>query len=184
MSPPLSEIVKPLLKISQNLYAETLARTLGLVLSKRGSFESGRMNVQEALRRMGIEPGTYSYVDGSGLSRLNLLSADLLVRLFRFVYHQPYFPAFYDALPIAGVDGTIAQRMKGTRAENNARAKTGTLLQVRSLSGYVHTADGEMLAFSMIANNFLVSSAAAEYVQDRAVERLAAFTRNKRGPRD
>jgi D-alanyl-D-alanine carboxypeptidase/D-alanyl-D-alanine-endopeptidase (penicillin-binding protein 4) len=67
--------------------------------------------------------------------------------------------------------------MKGTRAENNAHAKTGSIAYVRSLSGYVRTADGEMLAFSMIANNFLVPSRAAEYVQDAAVERLASFTR-------
>ncbi len=67
--------------------------------------------------------------------------------------------------------------MKGTRAENNVRAKTGTLAYVRSLSGYVRTADGETLAFSMIANNFLVSSTSAEYVQDAALQRLAAFSR-------
>jgi D-alanyl-D-alanine carboxypeptidase/D-alanyl-D-alanine-endopeptidase (penicillin-binding protein 4) len=133
--------------------------------------------VEEILAEMAIEKGTYNYADGSGLSRLNLISADLLVRIFKYMYRHRYFRQFYDALPIGAVDGTIAGRMKGTRAENNVHAKTGTLAYVRSLSGYVCTADGEMLAFSMIANNFLASSRAAEYVQDLALERLANFTR-------
>jgi len=176
-SPPLSEIVKQTLKVSQNLYAETLARTLGLALRGDGSFAAGKTVVEEALRDMAIENGSYAYVDGSGLSRQNLVSADTIVRIFKFMYRHKYFQQFYDALPIAGVDGTIGSRMKGTRAENNAHAKTGEIAYVRSLSGYVRTADGEMLAFSMIANNFLVPSRAAEYVQDAAVERLANFTR-------
>jgi D-alanyl-D-alanine carboxypeptidase/D-alanyl-D-alanine-endopeptidase (penicillin-binding protein 4) len=182
-SPPLAEIVKQTLKVSQNLYAETLARTLGLALRGEGSFAAGKAVVEEALRDMAIENGSYAYVDGSGLSRLDLVSADTMVRIFKFMYRHKYFQQFYDALPIAGVDGTIASRMKGTRAENNAHAKTGSIAYVRSLSGYVRTADGEMLAFSMIANNFLVPSRAAEYVQDAAVERLANFTRREEGSR-
>jgi serine-type D-Ala-D-Ala carboxypeptidase/endopeptidase (penicillin-binding protein 4) len=176
-SPPLAEILKPLLKVSQNLYAETMTRTLGLVVAREGTFEKGKTIVEETLRSMGIERGTYLYADGSGLSRRNLISADLLVRIFKYMYHHKYFSQFYDALPIAGVDGTISSRMKGTKAENNAHAKTGTSASVRSLSGYIRTSDGEMLAFAMIANNFLASSKAAEYVQDVATERLANFTR-------
>lgn len=176
-SEPLIEILKPLLKVSQNLYAETLARTLGLAAARDGTFEKGSDVVEETLRRMGIEKGTYLYADGSGLSRHNLISADLIVRIFKFMYHHKSFAQFYDALPVGGVDGTISGRMKGTKAENNVHAKTGSIANVRSLSGYIRTLDGEMLAFSMIANNFLVSSKAAEYVQDSAAERLANFTR-------
>lgn len=176
-SPRLADIVKPLLKVSQNLYAETLVRTLGLRLSSDGSFARGREVVESVLHSMAIEKGTYFYADGSGLSRRNLITADLLVRIFKFMYRNRYFQQFYDALPIAGVDGTVSGRMKGTLAENNVHAKTGSIANVRSLSGYVRTADGEMLAFSMIANNFLVTSKMAEYVQDSAVERLATFSR-------
>jgi len=176
-SPPLSEILKPLLKVSQNLYAETLARTLGLVLRNQGSFAAGREVVEETLERMAVPRGTYAYVDGSGLSRQNLVSADMLIRIFRFMYRQKYFPVFSDALPIAGVDGTIRTRMRGTKAENNVHAKTGSIAYVRCLSGYVKTANGEMLAFAMIANNFLVPSRSAEYIQDSALERLANFHR-------
>ncbi len=178
-SPALAEIIKPLLKVSQNLYAETLVRTLGARFHSDGSFQRGKEVVEQALRGMAIERGTYFYADGSGLSRRNLLSADLLVRIFKYMYHHKDFQQFYDALPVAGVDGTISGRLKGTRAEKNLHAKTGTIAYVRSLSGYVRTADGEMLAFSMIANNFLVSSKMAEYVQDSAVERLANFSRKQ-----
>ena len=178
-SPSLAEIVKPLLKVSQNLYAETLVRTLGLKFHDEGSFARGRDVVEGALRGMSIEKGTYFYADGSGLSRRNLITADLLVRLFQYMYRSPYFLQFYDSLPIAGVDGTISARMKSTRAENNVHAKTGSIANVRSLSGYLRTADGEMLAFSMLANNFLVSSKMAEYVQDSVCARLAAFSRKQ-----
>jgi D-alanyl-D-alanine carboxypeptidase/D-alanyl-D-alanine-endopeptidase (penicillin-binding protein 4) len=178
-SPPLSEILKPLLKVSQNLYAETLARTLGLVLRNQGVFEAGREVVRETLERMAIQRDTYAYTDGSGLSRQNLVSADMLIRIFKYMSRQKYFPVFYDALPIAGVDGTLRGRMRSTKAENNVHGKTGTIAYVRCLSGYVKTADGEMLAFAMIANNFLASNQAAEYVQDSALERLAGFRRKE-----
>jgi len=178
-SPTLAEILKPLLKVSQNLYAETLMRTLGLVVNGRGGFDEGREAVQEILERMAIPRGTYAYVDGSGLSRQNLISADLLIRIFKFMYRNRNFAAFYDALPVAGVDGTIRGRLRGTKAENNVHGKTGTIAYVRCLSGYVKTVDGEMLAFAMIANNFLASNQAAEYVQDAALERLANFRRKE-----
>ncbi len=176
-SPTLAEILKPLLKVSQNLYAETLMRTLGLVVREQGGFDAGREVVQETLERMAIPRGTYAYVDGSGLSRQNLVSADMLIRIFKFMYRNRNFTVFYDALPIAGVDGTIRGRLRGTQAENNVHGKTGTIAYVRCLSGYVKTVDGEMLAFAMIANNFLASNQAAEYVQDSALERLANFRR-------
>jgi serine-type D-Ala-D-Ala carboxypeptidase/endopeptidase (penicillin-binding protein 4) len=176
---PLGEILKPLLKVSQNLYAETLARTLGLVLRKQGSFEAGKEVVMDTLQGMAIPSASYAYVDGSGLSRQNLLSADLLIRIFRSMYRNRYFNVFYDSLPIAGVDGTIRGRMRGTKAESNVHGKTGTIAYVRCLSGYVKTADGEMLGFAMIANNFLAPNAAVEYVQDSALECLANFHREK-----
>ncbi len=176
-SPRLSDILKPLLKTSQNLYAETLVRALGSRFRSDGSFVKGQELVEETLRGMAIEKGTYSYADGSGLSRLNLISPDQVVRLLKYMSRHSWFDHFYDALPIAGVDGTIEGRMKGTRAEGNVRAKTGTLGHVRCLSGYLKTADGELLAFSMLANNFLVSNRSAEYVQDAALELLANFTR-------
>jgi len=183
-SPPLSELLVPMLKMSLNLVTETCVRTLGLEFRSEGTFSQGKEVMEETLGSIGIKKDTYSYADGSGLSRLNLVSADTLVQILKSVHRHQHFSFFYNALPIAGVDGTLEYRMKGTRAEKNVHAKTGTLLNVSSLSGYVQTADGEMLAFAFIANNFLGSKDAAESLQDKAMIRLANFSRkaqNKKG---
>ena len=174
----LSEILKPLLKESENLYAETLTRTLGLVFGGKGTFSKGKEIVEETLDQFGIKAESYSYADGSGLSRLNLLSADVLVRILTAMYEHRYFVPFYQALSIAGVDGTLEYRMKGTKAENNLHAKTGTISNASAISGYLRTIDGEMLAFSIIVNNYLESRRQVELLQDRAIERLVSFSRN------
>jgi serine-type D-Ala-D-Ala carboxypeptidase/endopeptidase (penicillin-binding protein 4) len=177
LSPPLSEIIKPMLKESLNLCAETFERVLGMELRGEGTFSKGREVVEETLAEMGIKKGSYNYADASGLSRLNLVSADTLVKILKFMHERPCFSDFYDSLPVAGCDGTLANRMKGTAAENNAHAKTGTLSNVSAISGYVRTKSGEMLAFSMTANNYLFSKARAESAEDAAIARLANFSR-------
>lgn len=179
-SPELSEIVKPLLKNSLNLYAETLVRALGLSLRGEGTFARGKEIVEETLAQIGILPGTYSYADGSGLSRLNLESADSFVRILKSLYQDRNFKTFYEALSIAGVDGTLSSRMKRTKAENNVHAKTGSMANVSSISGYLKTADGEMLAFSLALNGYIGSRDAAESMQDRALARLSAFSSQTR----
>jgi serine-type D-Ala-D-Ala carboxypeptidase/endopeptidase (penicillin-binding protein 4) len=176
-SPPLSELMSPLLKMSLNLPAETLVRVLGMERRGEGSFSKGKEIVVEALEKMGIHKENYSYSDASGLSRMNLISADELTQILKYMHRSPNFAIFYDALPIAGIDGTLAARMKGTKAENNVHAKTGTLANVSSLSGYMRTADKEMLAFSIIANDFLAEKSEAELVQDRALLNIARFSR-------
>ena len=177
-SPTLAEIVEPFLKRSQNQIGEMLMRYLGAAITGTGSGRAGREAVEGTLTGWGLTPKSYIYVDGSGLSRYNYVSPDALVRLLRVMARRPEFDVFYEALPIAGVDGTLRSRMRGTRAEDNARAKTGSIANSRALSGYVTTLEGEMLIFSMIANNFDVSSRAAEYLQDLAIERLANFSRH------
>jgi D-alanyl-D-alanine carboxypeptidase/D-alanyl-D-alanine-endopeptidase (penicillin-binding protein 4) len=173
----LSEILRPLLKESMNLYAETLTRTLGYTFLGQGTFSKGRQIIEETLEEMGIAKGSYSYADASGLSRLNLASADTLVQILKYMHGHSYFESFYNALPLAGIDGTLKHRLRNTSAMNNLRAKTGTIANVSAISGYLKSADGEMLAFSMIANNFLVDRREAEQLQNRAIERLASFSR-------
>ena len=180
-SPPLSEIAKVLMKVSQNLYAETLIKTLGLQ-SGEGSTEAGDKVVREVLDSWGVEPGSYLLVDGSGLSRYNYLTADTLVRILRHIYLDPrHRGPFIEALPVGGVSGTeggtLARRFAGTRAAGNVHAKTGSIANVRALSGFVQTVDGEPLVFSIIANNFTQPQAAIDATTDLAVERLANFTR-------
>lgn len=176
-SQPLSELIAPIMKMSLNLGAETIVRVLGLEIRGEGSFVKGKEVVEETLERMGLARSSYVYADGSGLSRLNLISADALVRLLRFMRQHRHFSSFYDALAVAGIDGTLATRMKKTKAQNNAHAKTGTYAGASALSGYIRTADGEMLAFSILANNYNGSKDAAESVQDKALARLAVFSR-------
>ena len=176
-SPPLSEIGTVLMKVSQNLYAETLLKALG---ATRGmaTAEAGRTVVQEVLERWGVPPDAVVLKDGSGLSRYNYVTAETLVRILRQMHRDPrHRLAFSATLPVGGRDGTTARRMKGTRAEGNVLAKTGSLSNVRALSGYVKTLDGEPLVFSIIANNFNLPTPAIDSVTDLAVERLANFTR-------
>jgi D-alanyl-D-alanine carboxypeptidase/D-alanyl-D-alanine-endopeptidase (penicillin-binding protein 4) len=178
-SPPLGEIGKVLMKISQNLYAETVQKTLSLHPGPASTAASRRVQ-ERILSGWGVTPGQYAIADGSGLSRVNFVSAGMIMKILRAMATDPKTAAAFEAtLPIAGKDGTISGRMRATRAEGNARAKTGTLQRVRSLSGYVRTADDERLAFSIIANNFMAPTAAVDAVVDHVVERLANFSRKR-----
>jgi serine-type D-Ala-D-Ala carboxypeptidase/endopeptidase (penicillin-binding protein 4) len=178
-SPALAEIGKVLLKVSQNLYADTILKRLGAPAAGGAATTSaGLKAVQEVLGRWGIAPDRYLQVDGSGLSRYNYLTADVVASVLAHVASDERLrAAFADGLPVAGVDGTLANRMKGTKAQGNARAKTGSIANARALSGYVASAEGEPLVFSMIVNNFNVPQSEADAIMDRAVVRLAEFRR-------
>ncbi len=178
-SPELKEILKTLMKKSQNLYSETLVRLLGYHYGKEGSFSEGRKVVQNTLVRCGIDPDNYMMADGCGVCRYNFISPEQIVKIYKYMYHHRYFKEYYDALPIAGVDGTIKYRMRGTTAGGNVRAKTGTIDNARALSGYATTKDGETIIFAMIVNNYLLEKESAEYIQDRVCELLTSFSRKK-----
>lgn len=176
-SPPLMDILKELMKVSQNLYAETMTRLLGLVEYGEGSFKNGKKVIQEVLESFGIEKDTYSYADGSGLTRYNFVSPEQLVIILSEMYKSQYKDIWIDMLPIAGVDGTLRNRMKGTSAENNVKAKTGTISNVRGLSGYVTTGDGEELVFSFLVNGHLLTSKDTEKITDSILEMITDFRR-------
>jgi len=175
-SKPLREILPALLKPSQNQIAEVLLRTIGLERGGAGTADSGRRVVERQLATWGVPPNTYVIRDGSGLSRYDYLAPEALVHILDVMRKSPNFPLFYDALPVAGVDGTIRTRMRGTPAENNVHAKTGSVANARSLSGYVKTANGRTLIFSMLSNNWTVPAGDVTHVQDVIAERLAALT--------
>jgi D-alanyl-D-alanine carboxypeptidase/D-alanyl-D-alanine-endopeptidase (penicillin-binding protein 4) len=175
-SPPLSALAATLMKISDNLYAETFLKTVGRGPG-RGTTVAGAEGVRTVLGTWGIAGDRYHIADGSGVSRYNYLTSELLVTILTRMHREPRHKPFLDTLPIAGVDGTLANRMKDTRAAGNARAKTGSLSNARALSGYVTTLDGEPLVFSIVANNFLVPAADIEKTIDAMVARLANFTR-------
>jgi D-alanyl-D-alanine carboxypeptidase/D-alanyl-D-alanine-endopeptidase (penicillin-binding protein 4) len=171
-SPPLSTLAVRLMKVSQNLYAETLLKTLG------ASAAAGRMTVQAVLDKWGIPADELIQRDGSGLSRYDYVTADALVAILAHVDRDDTLRAPFEAsLPIAGRDGTLANRMKGTAAEGNARAKSGSMSNVRALSGYVTSGDGEPLVFSILANNFETTADVINHATDAIVVRLAGFRR-------
>jgi D-alanyl-D-alanine carboxypeptidase/D-alanyl-D-alanine-endopeptidase (penicillin-binding protein 4) len=180
LSPPLREIMPAFEKPSQNQIGEILLRTLGLERTGVGLPDSGRAVIERQLVEWGATRDGFVVRDGSGLSRYNYLSPETIVRVLEVMRRDTAFAAFYDALPIAGVDGTLANRMKGTYAEANARGKTGFVAQARSLSGYVTSADGRLLAYSLLANNWTVPVRVVERVQDSIVARLAGMTAGAR----
>jgi D-alanyl-D-alanine carboxypeptidase/D-alanyl-D-alanine-endopeptidase (penicillin-binding protein 4) len=172
-SPPLSEILPPFLKPSQNQIGELLFLTLGLEKTGSGTGDSARRVVERQLAAWGADSMGYAVRDGSGLSRHDYVTPETIVRVLDVMRRDKDFRAFYQALPIAGVDGTIASRMRGTRAQDNVHAKTGTVDKARSLSGYVTTADARFLIFSFLCNNFTTPNRDVERVQDTILVRLA-----------
>jgi D-alanyl-D-alanine carboxypeptidase/D-alanyl-D-alanine-endopeptidase (penicillin-binding protein 4) len=176
-SPPLKDIIKVINKNSQNFFAEQLLKTIGLEKEGYGTTENGIEAVSNVLKEMGINPEGLVMADGSGVSQLNLISPRHFINVLSYMFNNDYFIPFYNSLPIAGIDGTLGTRMKGTRAENLVRAKTGYLAYGRSLSGYAYTGDNEPVAFSIIANNFTVPVKLAENIQDLVCLRLVNFRR-------
>lgn len=175
-SPPLREILPALEKPSQNQIAELLYKTLGLEKTGVGSADSGRVVLERQLATWGAEPDGYLIRDGSGLSRYGYLSPETLVRVLDRIRADTAFHVLYDALPIAGVDGSLRNRMKGTAAAGKIHAKTGSVANARSLSGYALTADNHTLIFSLLANNWITPQSAVDTVHNRIAVMLATLT--------
>jgi D-alanyl-D-alanine carboxypeptidase/D-alanyl-D-alanine-endopeptidase (penicillin-binding protein 4) len=182
-SAPLSDVLRRMQKPSQNQIAELLFRTSGLRGSGDGSADSARAVGVRTLAGWGITTSDAAYRDGSGLSRHDYVTPRAIVRVLDAMRRSPWFATYREALPIAGVDGTIGNRMKGTPAAGNARAKTGTLDKARALSGYVTTADGRLVLFAMVSNNFTVPTRDVERVQDLLVTTLAGRALGGTAPR-
>ena len=174
-SMPMRNIIPALMKPSQNQIAEVLLKTIGLERGGMGTADSARKIVGQLLLSWGVQQDGFVIRDGSGLSRHDMLTPETLVRVLDRMQQDTAFAVFYNALPIAGIDGTLEDRMKGTPAEGNVRAKTGSISYARSLSGYVTTADGERLIFSMLANNWVTQSSVVTGIMDRIAIALAMF---------
>jgi len=174
-SPTLREILPYFEKPSQNQIGELLYKTLALHATGVGQADSAREVVSRQLIAWGATTDGFSVRDGSGLSRRDFVTPRTLIHVLDAMRRHPDFRVFYDALPIAGVDGTIGKRMRGTAAQGNVHAKTGFVDKARSLSGYVTTADGRMLLFSMLCNNYSPPTSAVERVQDALAVRLATL---------
>jgi D-alanyl-D-alanine carboxypeptidase/D-alanyl-D-alanine-endopeptidase (penicillin-binding protein 4) len=151
-SPTLAEVIRFMLKESQNLHAECLLRTVAHVKTGVGSTKNGLEVEGEFLRRLGIEDDVALF-DGSGLSHYDLVTPRAIVTLLLYASKLGWGKTYRNALPEAGHDGTLDDRMDGTAASGRIFAKTGTLFHVHSLSGYATTLAGEKLAFSIMVNN-------------------------------
>jgi len=175
-SPPLSEIVYRLNKKSINLYADQLLKIIGREMNDEGSFEAGTEWITDWLAEKQIySEGLYLY-DGSGLSRADAVSTRLFAEFLAYVSKQPYFDTFYRSLGIAGDTDDISYMKnmgRGTRAEKNVRAKTGSITRVRAHSGYVRTRSQKLLCFSMIANNYDGTRGAVDRLHEKMMVALA-----------
>lgn len=165
-------------KDSDNLSAEMLIYAMAYKDSSApATAVDGLAAVKRLIDSVGLNSGDYSIADGSGVSHYNLISSELMVDLLKYMYYEQkkLFRAFYNSLAVAGVDGTLKNRMKKTSAQNNVHAKTGTLNGVSNLSGYVTSKNGNLLAFSIMIQNYVDESSKARSFQDRICELLAEY---------
>jgi D-alanyl-D-alanine carboxypeptidase/D-alanyl-D-alanine-endopeptidase (penicillin-binding protein 4) len=161
LSPPLKDLIVPLNKESLNLYAEHLLREIGLVKMGEASISKGIAAFQQYCAEKNINSVGFFPVDGSGLTRSNAFTTQTLVETIKTVYDGPHRDIFFNALPIAGVDGTLKNSFKDTPLEKNVRAKTGSMSRVRNISGTMKTKSGRIILFAVILNNFDLPSAEA-----------------------
>ncbi|GID27601.1 D-alanyl-D-alanine carboxypeptidase/D-alanyl-D-alanine endopeptidase [Paractinoplanes brasiliensis] len=179
---PLRELMRPLLKRSNNAMAEQLVKAVGRTAAGAGTWPAGTNAIASYLARLGVDTSTMRLADGSGLSRHNLVPPAAIARFLLAVRSEPWFRLWYDALPLAGhpdplVGGTLRLRMRDTPAAGNVRAKTGTLTGASALSGYVTSADNRPLVFSVVINNQLSPSVTP------LLDRIAvALARRPQGP--
>jgi len=184
LSPPLGQILHDGLKRSQNLYLQNLLAHVGTRLPVDAATDHADSDqraiaaLQALLGRAGIAPTAARIVDGNGLSRRNLTTANALVRVLTYLAATPQAARLRDALPLAGVDGSLAARLRGTAAQNNMRAKTGSMAYVQCLAGYVTSAAGERLVFAIMLNNDTSPSEARAAVDTIAAMLADAGRRN------
>lgn len=157
------KMLTPFLKLSNNMHAEHLTKTMGRKTRDDGSWSAGLAAVKHDAKKFGVDTDAIRMADGSGLSRGDQISPHQFTTLLRSVRDQSWFKTWYDALPIAGeskrmVGGSLRSRMTDTAAAGNMHAKTGSLTGASALSGYVTDQDGTKLVFSMISNNYLADS--------------------------
>ena len=151
------QVLHRMMKVSDNLYAESVFYQLAASGGTRwASAKTARQYENDLFSRIGLNPRDYNVADGSGLSLYNYVTTELETKLLRYAYQRPdIYEAYLEAQPIAGVDGTLRSRMRGTAAAGNVRAKTGTVKGVSSLAGYLTASNGHLLCFSIINNGGL-----------------------------
>jgi serine-type D-Ala-D-Ala carboxypeptidase/endopeptidase (penicillin-binding protein 4) len=184
LSPTLAELASVTNHISHNLFAEALMKTVGRVALGEGTFDAGSRAIRYFLEcEAGVDTTALAIMDGSGLSPLNRVTARATVQLLDAMTRNEHWEDFFTSLPEAGRPRPRGlNRMLGTPAVGNLRAKTGTIRTVSALSGYVRSADGELLAFSILGNNLPASTWLQKRIEDQIGIRLAHFERTAGSP--
>ncbi len=173
VSHSLMDVLTRALKKSDNLSAEAMLRHVALCGKKTShvAASDGVEVIGKLIRRLGYDPKEYCIVDGSGVSLYNYISPDLLLAFLKYAYtHSDIYASLCEALPIAGVDGTLTYRMRGTSAHKKVRAKTGTVTGVSSLAGFAQTPDNHVLGFVIINQNVLKAREARAFQDKVCVE--------------
>lgn len=164
----LDQILGRMMKESDNFYAETMLYQIAHKAGGKGASAKSAFTVMKRLiRKLGLDPSDYRLADGSGLSLYNYQTTELQAKLLRYAYKDSnIYSHLYQSMPVAGVDGTLKERMKRTKCRGNVRAKTGTLTGISSLAGYLTTENGNVLCFSII-NQGIRRAAPAKAFQDK-----------------
>lgn len=165
-------------KISYNLGAEMILRAIAVkYFGKPATAENGIKFVDSLISSVGMDPSDYRIVDGSGVSHYNLVSANLILQILKYIYFQRHdiYKIIYNSFPVAGVDGTLKNRLKDSPVQNNVHAKTGTLSGVCALSGYLTAENGHLIAFSMLVQSYVGSSRTYRELQDKICNILASY---------
>lgn len=171
---PLTQIMDRMMKKSDNLHAEAVFYQLAAAYARQpyATAGDGAKMIHKLIKEVGHQPSHYRMADGSGVSLYNYLSPKLMIDVLKYAYqHTEIFRPLYLSLPIAGIDGTLKNRMKKTAAYRRVRAKTGTLTGVTSLAGYAETAGGHTIAFVIINQNTLQPKQTRQW-QDKVCEAI------------
>lgn len=166
-------------KTSDNHSAIAMFKVIGAnYKGAPGTLEKGQQAVNDLLVGMGNSRSSFEILEGSGLTRYNMVTSDMYIRMLKYMYDDvKNFDFFYRTLAIAGKDGTLSRRMIGTEAEGNVHAKTGTINSVSTLSGYAVSRDSELLIFYIAMNGFGGSSNGPRNMQDEICEAICQFSR-------
>jgi serine-type D-Ala-D-Ala carboxypeptidase/endopeptidase (penicillin-binding protein 4) len=173
-SGPLQDDIRVTNKVSENLHAELALRLAGKLRGYGGSFEGGVAAVKQFLLQAGLKEDEFTFLDGSGLSRRDLVTPAATVQLLIYASRQPWGPEFEESLPVSGVDGSLSERFQKTPAVGQIHAKTGSLSHVNALSGYGQTQDGKQFVFSIFCNNHNLPASKVLGAMDAVVKLLVS----------
>ena len=174
-SPPLTEIVKVINKRSQNLFADCVLKALGKELKDEGSFQGGVSVLLDFLKEIGIPENQLKIYDGSGLSYMNLLSPFCLIKLLEYMYQNPNFNYFYEAMAIPGMDKGVESRMGGVDLTDRMRVKTGFITNAICFSGYIKDKNNKPYAFSIMVNNYTLEKTKIWELEDKICQLILDY---------